>query len=77
MTSLSWLIRILIVVIVCGMIQRSKDSTLSLAVFGRCLQPKAFSIRLTHRYHILELYSLKEVLQMTDSDGVRSAGQLL
>jgi hypothetical protein len=76
MTLLSWIIRILIVVIACGMIQRSKDSTLSLAVFGHCLQPKAFSIRLTHRYHILELYSL-EVLRMTDSDGVRSAGQLL
>ena len=77
MTLLPWLIHILIVVIVCGMIQRSKDSTLSPAVFGRYLQPKAFSIRLIHRYHILELYSLKEVLQMTDSDGVRSAGQLL
>jgi hypothetical protein len=77
MTLLSWLIRILIEVIACGMIHLSKDSTLSLAVFGRCLQPKAFSIHLTHRHHILELYSLKEVLQMTDSDGVRSAGQLL
>ena len=77
MTLLSWLIHTLIVVTVCEMIQRSKDSTVSPAVFGRYLQPKAFSIRLIHRYHILELYSLKEVLQMTDSDGARSAGQLL
>jgi hypothetical protein len=74
MTLLSWLIPILIAVIAYEMIHRSKDSTISLAIGNRCLWPKAFLIRLTHRYHILEPYSLKELLRMTDYDGARSAG---